>query len=94
MNLNQLTIKEAHRGLVQKEFSSVELTEAVLGQIKRRNQEINAYLVLTEEMALTQAKKVDKMIANNEEIGLLAGIPAAIKDNIMIDGVQCTAASK
>ncbi|MBU1290134.1 Asp-tRNA(Asn)/Glu-tRNA(Gln) amidotransferase subunit GatA [Patescibacteria group bacterium] len=94
MNLNQLTIKEAHQGLLKKEFSSVELTEAVLGQIKRRNQEINAYLVLTEEMALTQAKKVDKMIANNEEIGLLAGIPAAIKDNIMIDGVQCTAASK
>lgn len=94
MSLHQLTIKEAHQGLVSKEFSSVELTESVLKQIKKRNQTINAYLSLTEEMALSQARRTDNIIANGEEIGHLAGIPVAIKDIILVDGVKCTAGSK
>ena len=94
MSLNELTIKEAHKGLIKKEFSSVELTELVLRRAKKRNQEVSAYLSLTEEKALAQANKTDHKIANGEEIGILDGIPAAIKDNIMIDGVQCSAASK
>ncbi len=94
MNLHQLTIKKARQGLMNKEFSSVELTEAVLKQIKKRNQTINAYLTLTEEMALNQARRTDKMIANGEEVSYLAGIPVAIKDIILVDGVRCTAGSK
>jgi len=94
MNLNKLTIKQAHQGLIKKEFSTVELTEAVLSQIKKRDQEIHAYLLLTEELALSQAQKIDKRIANNEKIGLLAGVPIAVKDIILVEGVRCTAGSK
>jgi aspartyl-tRNA(Asn)/glutamyl-tRNA(Gln) amidotransferase subunit A len=94
MDLNKLTIKQAHRSLVKREFSAVELTEAVLGQIKRRDRDIHAYLFLAEELALSQAKRIDKKIANKEKIGLLAGLPVAIKDNILVEGVKCTAASK
>ena len=94
MNLNKLTIKQAHQGLLKKEFSAVELTEAVLSQIKKRDMEIHAYLFLTEELALNQAKRIDKKIANKEKIGLLAGLPVAIKDIILVEGIKCTAGSK
>lgn len=92
--LNELTIAQAHQGLKKKEFSSVELTEAVLNRIRERNQDIGAYLTITEESALKQAIKIDKKIANNEEISLLAGIPMAVKDIILVDGIKCTAGSK
>ena len=92
--LNKLTITQAHQGLKKKEFSSVELTEAVLNRIRERNQDIGAYLTITEESALKQAIKIDKKIANNEEISVLAGIPLAVKDIILVDGIKCTAGSK
>jgi aspartyl-tRNA(Asn)/glutamyl-tRNA(Gln) amidotransferase subunit A len=94
MRLNELTIKRAHQGLVKKEFSAVELTEAVLNQIKKRDKDIGAYLTLDEESALDQARRIDKKIANQEKIGLLAGLPLAIKDIILVEGVKCTAGSK
>jgi aspartyl-tRNA(Asn)/glutamyl-tRNA(Gln) amidotransferase subunit A len=49
---------------------------------------------LTEDLAMTQAKKTDEKIKKGEEIGILAGIPGAIKDNICIEGIRTTAASK
>ncbi len=92
--LNKLTIKKSHQGLKKKEFSSVELTEAVLNRIKERNPEINSFITITEEMALKQARKTDKKIANSEEIDLLAGIPIAVKDAILVEGIRCTTGSK
>jgi len=92
--MNKLTIKQAHQGLIKKEFSSVELTEAVLNKIKRQDKEIHAYLTITEELALDQAKRIDKKIANKEKISTLSGIPVAVKDIISVEGVKCTAGSK
>ena len=94
MELNKLTISQAHQGLKNKEFSSVELTESVLNRIKKRNQEINAYLTISEELALSQAKRTDNKIKNKEEISILEGIPLAVKDAILVDGIRCTSASK
>ncbi len=94
MKLNELTIKEAHSGLKKKRFSSVELTEACLNRIRNRNQEINSFITVTEESALNQAKRADNKIRNGEHINILEGIPVAVKDAILLDGVKCTAASK
>ena len=94
MKLDKLTIKQSNQGLKKKDFSSVELTEAVLSRIKKRNQEINAYLTISEESALSQAKRVDNKIKNKEEISILEGIPLAVKDAILVDGIKCTSASK
>ncbi len=94
MELNKLTIKQVHQGLKKKEFSAVELTEAVLNRIKKRNKEINAYLTITEEFALNQAKRVDSKIENKEKIGILEGVPLAVKDAILVEGIRCTTASK
>src|SRR3989344_2725520 len=94
MSLNQLTIQQAHKGLKNKDFSAGELTEAVLEQIKKRDKDIGAYLTVTEDLALEQAKKVDEKIKKREEIGVLEGIPVAVKDVILVEDVKCTAASK
>lgn len=94
MRLEKLTIKQAHQGLINKEFSAVELAEATISQIKECNNDINAYLTITDELALSQAQKVDSKIANKEEISILAGIPMSVKDAILVDGVKCTAGSR
>ncbi|MFH0820007.1 MAG: Asp-tRNA(Asn)/Glu-tRNA(Gln) amidotransferase subunit GatA [bacterium] len=92
--LNELTITQAHQGLIKKEFSCQELTRACLGQIKKVDQKIKAFLTLTQDSALKEAKKIDQKIKNKEEITILSGIPVAIKDNINIEGVKTTAGSQ
>ena len=94
MELINYTIEEAHKGLAAKEFSAQELAEAYLDKIEKENDKIFAYLSTSRDLAVEQAEAVDKKIKKGEKIGLLAGIPLAIKDIIMIDGLKCTAASK
>ncbi len=93
MELTDLTIKQAHKGLKNREFSSVDLTKAYLEKIKKSNKEINAYLSVYEKEALLQAESADQKIVSGD-FGELTGIPCAIKDAIMVDGQKCTAASK
>jgi aspartyl-tRNA(Asn)/glutamyl-tRNA(Gln) amidotransferase subunit A len=94
MNLNQMTIKQAHQSLVKKEFSSEELTRACLAQIKDKDKDIHAFIGLMEEPALEQARAVDEKIRRGEKISFLAGIPLAIKDNIVIKDTITTAGSR
>ena len=93
MKLNELTIKEAKKGLKAKKFSSVELTKACLEQIKKYNKDLNAFIAVTEKEALEQAKKADELISNDQDLPLL-GIPIALKDLFSTKGVKTTAASK
>ena len=100
MNLISLTIRQAHDGLIDKKFSSRELTLAYLAEIEKKDKKIGAYLSVTKDLALRQAEKIDEEIsaiggpASGGKIGLLAGIPCAIKDAILVEGEKCTAASK
>ncbi len=93
-DLTTLTIVKAHEGLIKKEFSALELTKAYLDRIREEDEKIHAFLVVLEELAFSQAKEIDDLISLKKETPLLAGIPLAIKDNILIDGIKCTAASK
>lgn len=93
MKLNELTIEQAHTGLQKKEFTSREITEACLSQIKKINQKLGAYLTVTEESALEQADEADELIKKGK-ISVLTGVPLAIKDNIQVDGVGLTCGSK
>jgi aspartyl-tRNA(Asn)/glutamyl-tRNA(Gln) amidotransferase subunit A len=93
MDLTTLSIRQAHEGLKNKEFTSVDLTKAYLEKIKNIDGELNAYLSITEDLALSQAKKADQKIASGD-FGMLCGIPCAIKDAIMVVGQKCTSASK
>lgn len=87
-------IRELHEKLIKGEITSVELTEKYLKNIEEKNEEINAFLTITKDEALREARVVDEKIKNGEEIDLIAGIPMGIKDNICTSGVRTTAASK
>lgn len=94
MNLIDLTIRELHEGFVKKQFSSVEVTKAYLDQIKKTDNEIGAYLSITEDLALEQAEKADKKITEDKDFPMLTGVPYSVKDLIMVQGEKCTAGSK
>lgn len=94
MLLNKITIKTAHQGLIEKQFSAVELVTAHLARIKKDNPYLNDFITLTKESALLQAQNIDKQIAQGEQLGYLAGIPYAAKDIFLTRGIKTTAASK
>ncbi len=87
-------IRDLHKKLTNKEITSVQLTEQYFKVIEEKDPEILAYLTLTKELAMQQAAFVDAKIARGEKIGLLEGIPGAIKDMINVDGIRNTAGSK
>lgn len=94
MHLHDLTIKKYHEALENKEFSAVEIVKAYFDRIETKDKDIGAYLSLAKEEAFLQAEQTDLKIAKNEPINMLAGIPLAIKDNILIESQPATAASK
>ncbi len=93
MNLNELTISEAYEALKNKSVSSLELTEACLDKIEKRNPEINAYITVTSELAREEAQKADQLIASGKQ-NILTGIPFSVKDAICTAGVRSTASAK
>ena len=93
MNFHQLTIAQAHEGLLQKSFSSQELTRACLARIQERQPAINAFITLVEDSAMAQARAVDARIARGENIHHLAGIPCAVKDAILVQDIRATSGS-
>ncbi len=94
MNLFEQPAHVLHDMLVNKEITSLELTQAVLDRIDQVEGDVQAYLTITRDEALAQAKAVDEKIAAGEEIAFLEGIPGAIKDNLCTKGVKTTCASK
>ncbi|KKU70941.1 MAG: aspartyl/glutamyl-tRNA amidotransferase subunit A, partial [Candidatus Wolfebacteria bacterium GW2011_GWB1_47_243] len=92
--LKDLTIKKIHEGLKNKEFTAFELTKEFFDYIETRDKEVQAYLSLDKVGALAAAEAVDIAIAKGEDIGPLAGVPMAIKDNLLVKGLPATAGSK
>ena len=91
-NLNKLTITEAGKKLAAGEITSVQLVDACLAEIEKRNPSLNAYLEVFADVR-EQAQKADARRAAGESHPLL-GIPLAVKDNILIEGRRAGAASK
>lgn len=92
IDLKNLTISKARDHLMKGDFTAVELAQSYLNNIKNTEQDIKAYLEIFPDV-VSQAEEADKKIAKKEG-GLLTGIPLAIKDNILIKGRKCSAASK
>ena len=94
MELDGLTIIQAHEKLKKKEISATELTETFFNRIEKKDKKILSFLLLNKDLALLKAKEIDDLIISGKTLPLLAGIPTAVKDNILVEGVRCTAASK
>jgi len=87
------TVVELSKGLANKEFSSVELTQEFLGRIKSLDKSYNSFITITEEKAIEQAKKADAIIASGKQ-NILTGIPLAQKDIFCTKGVKTSCGSK
>ncbi|MDI6733874.1 MAG: Asp-tRNA(Asn)/Glu-tRNA(Gln) amidotransferase subunit GatA [Patescibacteria group bacterium] len=94
MELENLTITSFHNGLLSREFSALEAIQVFFKSIESNDKKIDAYLNLLKDDAISQAEKIDILLAKNESVPLLAGVPLAIKDNILIEGKKTTAASR
>ncbi|MET3291806.1 UNVERIFIED_CONTAM: aspartyl-tRNA(Asn)/glutamyl-tRNA(Gln) amidotransferase subunit A [Brevibacillus sp. OAP136] len=95
MSLFDKRLSEIHSDLRSKTISVSDLVEASLKQISETDGEIKATISVDEEYARKQAKALDERLANpGEELGLLFGLPAGVKDNIVTEGLRTTCASK
>jgi aspartyl-tRNA(Asn)/glutamyl-tRNA(Gln) amidotransferase subunit A len=88
------SIRELHRQLTSKERSAIEIATIALDRIQALEPQLHSFLCITADQALAAAKQVDGKIAAGEEIGLLAGIPIGIKDNLCTRGIPTTCASR
>ena len=93
MRRHDLTIHEAHELLKKRELSSRELTEAVLERIHAVDAKVHAFVTVTDDVALVQAKNADERIKAGN-VSPLTGIPALVKDNMCTRGVKTTCSSK
>jgi aspartyl-tRNA(Asn)/glutamyl-tRNA(Gln) amidotransferase subunit A len=91
-DLTQLTLSDAIDGLKSKAFSSTELTQAYLKEIEAANPQLNAYVVVTVDRAIQQARAADARLAKGEG-GRLEGAPLGVKDLFCTAGVRTTACS-
>ena len=84
-------LKELYK---KKELTVPQVTKAYLEKIKAEDSKIGAFITLCEEEALQRAEEIQKAYDEGKELGALAGVPIAIKDNICTKGTKTTCASK
>lgn len=94
MELHRLTVHHLSQLIGNKEISCEELIKAYLEHISREEDRIRAFVTVSKEEAIAQAKALDEQLARGEELPPLAGIPAAIDDNICTKGIRTSCASR
>lgn len=93
-NIAELSAVEIAKKIKKRELSATEVTKFFLERIAQENPKIHAFLSINEENAVKAAEEIDSKIQRGESVGELAGVPIAIKDNICMEGVRTTCASK
>ncbi|OZM56861.1 Asp-tRNA(Asn)/Glu-tRNA(Gln) amidotransferase GatCAB subunit A [Lottiidibacillus patelloidae] len=92
MSLFDLSIKEIHKRLKERQVSVKDLVQASIDRIEEVDHNIHAFLTINEEKALKEADILDE--ANDAEKGLLYGLPVGLKDNIITAGTKTTSGSQ
>src|SRR6476619_1743721 len=92
--LNSLDLAGAARRVAAGEVSPVELTAACLERIAALDADVNAFITVTADEAMRDARAAELEIARGESRGPLAGVPIALKDLFDTAGVRTTAGSK
>ncbi len=94
MNLHSLTLHGLSDKLKTRETSSVELTESVFRRISATEDKVHSYITLCYETAMREAKSADERLGTRGGRSPLLGIPIALKDIFLTQGVLTTCASK
>ena len=92
--IEEMTALELGEAIRQGSCSVVEVLEAYLGQMEKQEQKIGAFVTPLRKRAYEQAKKVQEGIRQGKYTSPLAGVPVAVKDNILLKGVRTTCASR
>lgn len=94
MNLNNLSISELSNLIINSEITSEDIVGSYIKRIEETDGSLKAFITINKEEALAEARKIDGKIKKGEKVGALAGIPLAIKDNIMTAGIKTTCGSR
>jgi len=94
MDLTALSIEEIREQLTRRRLSAEELVRAHLEAIEKKDKDVCAYLTLSPERALEQARQVDRKVAAGESLPALAGVPVAVKDVILARDLKNTCGSR
>lgn len=92
MDIQKKTIVSYQDDIAKKTYSVREGIDECLNGIQDKNDETNAFLYVAQESARKRADELDAI--PEEKRGILHGVPMAIKDNLLVEGMQATAASK
>ncbi|MFZ4856603.1 MAG: Asp-tRNA(Asn)/Glu-tRNA(Gln) amidotransferase subunit GatA [Desulfuromonadaceae bacterium] len=93
MSIFDMTIHDLHTALKGKQISSLEATSAMLERIDRVEPHVGSFITVTSEQALAAAKAADHLIAQGK-CDLLTGIPLAVKDIFLTEGIRTTCGSR
>lgn len=94
MSLYDLTLNEVAGKIKNKEVTIKEVLDDIYSRIEDVEPKVDAYITLTKDLAYKRAEELQERLNNGEDIGVLGGVPIAIKDNICTNGVKTTCASK
>ncbi|MCC7201365.1 MAG: Asp-tRNA(Asn)/Glu-tRNA(Gln) amidotransferase subunit GatA [Nitrospirae bacterium] len=94
MEIYNLTIHGLNGLLKKKEVTAREIAESVFSRIDAVEDEVRAYVALYADGAFQQAATSDRLIREKADFPVLTGIPVAIKDNMCVEGLQTTCASR
>ncbi len=94
MSLFDMKLQDVHAKLADKELKVSELVDEAYARISKVDAQVGAFLTLAEEQARAQAQALDEQLAAGDERGLLFGLPAGIKDNIVTENLRTTCASQ
>jgi aspartyl-tRNA(Asn)/glutamyl-tRNA(Gln) amidotransferase subunit A len=94
LTLNQLTAHEVTKLIREKKITACEVVQDVFNQIDKIDDIIKAFITLSRKEAFKQAKEIDIKVKNGEELPPLAGVAVAIKDLLLVKGIETTCGSK
>jgi len=92
--LNELTGWQLKEMMLRGEVFSEEIVSSVYDHIHKVNPDLNAFITLTEKEARESAAKIGDRRKKGENLGVLSGLPVAVKDNICTNGIRTTCASR
>ena len=95
-NFADFSAVQVRNGLIAKEFSAAQVAKSAIARVRECDTHVNAFLEITEDLAYSQAKMIDDMIAEGraQELPILAGTVSGFKDNMNLVGTKTTCSSK